>query len=332
MKEELSMKIKSIVLTAALATAFSAFSGSVDVDWFTTNVTSVVGTFDTAVSAPVVVTNSVPVPEGWTISSCAITAHVTNLVLFASTPTATELSGAKGAICATHDSTANTNKWYGLNATPEWVVLTPSVAPVEGGDYKFRMEFGASTVTYKVSTISGDTPVATSDALTRSGDANFVTNLCAFAGMGGCTNIVGEIVIAVADTTAVSVDGGSVLVPTSMDNPTSTDTPNKLAKWVNYVLGIDGSDAAAKPYVATVQNNNPNTLTVKLGGVNVLNQNQTGAKVTYTIQAGDTPNGSSWGPVVGEEYEYKDSGASFEIGTPSDVKYYRIKIKIDLAH
>lgn len=321
------MKIKSIVLTAALATAFSAFSGSVDVDWFTTNATSV-ASFDTAVSAPVVVTNSVPVPEGWTIASYAITAHVTNLVLFASTPTATELSGAKGAICAAYDSTANTNKWYGLNATPEWVALTPSVAPVEGGDYKFRMEFGASTVTYKVSTISGDTPVATSDALTRLGDANFVTNLCAFAGMGGCTNIVGEIVIAVDGKYAVPLsDGSKVLLSTEVTTQEAEQAQaNGLAMWVNHVLGISGNN---QPYAVPVQNDASNTLTVKLGGVNVLDQSQTGAKVTYTIDELDSLEDNE--PyTVGTNV---DPNATVNVGLKDGgVKYYRIKIKIDPAH
>ena len=62
------MKIKSIVLTAALATAFSAFSASVDVDWFTTNVTSVVKYFDRNINDPVVVTNTVPT-NGCTLTS-----------------------------------------------------------------------------------------------------------------------------------------------------------------------------------------------------------------------------------------------------------------------
>ena len=328
------MKIKSIVLTAALATAFSAFSASVDVDWFTTNVTSVVKYFDRNINDPVVVTNTVPT-NGWTVSSYAITAYVTNLVIFASQPSVGDLkTGAKGAICAAYDSSVPTNRWYGLynnSGTLDWSELTTTAAPVEGGDYKLRMEFSASnsTVKYNVSTISGDTPVATSGALTRSGDANFVTNLCAFAGMGGCTNIVGEIVVT-ASGTAVEVSGGKILVVG--DSVTSEDANsldvNNLAKWVNYVLGIDGSVANNKPYAAPVQNSSSGTLTFKLGGVGVIDQNQTGAKVTYTVEELESPTDISGTP---RAYVGPNDPVSVDLSSEA-VKYYRIKIKIDPAH
>lgn len=336
LKEELSMKIKSIVLTAALATAFSAFSDSVDIDWFTTSPDNV-RYFDKAVSDPVVVTNSFRAPS-ISFSGYAITAYITNLVVFASTPETAELkTGAKGAICAAYDSVNSTNKWYGLkdiSGTAEWHELTTETAPSEGDDYKFRMEFGASTVTYKVSTISGDTPVATSGALIRSGDANFVTNLCAFAGMGGCTNIVGEVFIDVSGNfkgvvveDAEGVNVGKIIIDTTKlpENDANRDGANGLKNWVNYLLGL----STTKPYVAPVQNDDPYTLTFELGGVHVLGQDVTGAKVTYTVEMRSSTSGE-WQTAV--HNEYKSDGAQFDVEVPTGVKYYRIKIKIDPAH
>ncbi len=332
------MKIKSIVLTAALATAFSAFSDSVNVDWFTTNATSVVY-FDRNINDPVVVTNSVAAPAGFTVAAYAVTAYVTNLVVFAEKPSVDDLkTGAKGAICAACDSGEPAgNKWYGLkdsSGTAEWHELTTTTAPSEGGDYKFRMEFGTSTVTYKVFTISGNTSVATSEALARSGDMNFVPNLYAFAGMGGCTNIVGEIVVTAADTEAVTVSGGKILISeaTAYDDvrnyPNNTDL-NGLKKWVNYVLGIDAPTATTKPYAAPVQNALANKLDFKLGGVAARNQDTTGAKVTYTIETLASPGATEREGTTGE-YGPNDTASVTLEG--SGVKYYRIKIKIDPAH
>ena len=327
------MKIKSIVLTAALATAFSAFSGSVDVDWFTTNANSV-ASFDTAVSAPVVVTNSVPVPEGWTIASYAITAHVTNLVVFAEVPAASALkTGAKGAICAAND------KWYGLKYTentPSWDELS-GTAPTEGRSYKFRMDFAnnGNTVTYSVNDLADNT-VAVSGQQLNTKDATSssnLPNLCAFAGMGFCTNIVGEIVVAFDGTMAKPVSGGTILISTNESYSVVRGNPNSLAangleNWVNYVLGIDSPTVTTKPFVAPVQNVSTNTLDLKLGGVAVRDQNETGAKVTYSIDELDSLEDNE--PyTVGTNV---DPNATVTVGLDNkDVKYYRIKIKIDPA-
>lgn len=330
------MKIKSIVLTAALATAFSAFSASVDVDWFTTNVTSVVKYFDRNINDPVVVTNSVAAPAGFTVAAYAVTAYVTNLVVFAEKPSVPgefNTLSAKGAICAAYEN--STAKWFGLSNDVGWVQLDTKTAPNDGSAYKLRSEFGASTVTYKVSTIADNSEVASSAAWDRVGGAPFVPNLYAFAGMGGCTNIVGEIVVTAANTAAVTVPDGKILISDAAayadvrDNPTDLDS-NRLEKWVNYVLGIDGTNAEAKPYAAPVQNASDAELTFSLGGVNV-GEHVTGAKVSYTVETLTSVSPATVDGSVTEPTPV-DVGTQISVGVPKAVRYYRIKIKIDPAH
>ena len=336
MKEELSMKIKSIVLTAALATAFSAFSESVNVDWFTTNATSV-ASFDTAVGNPVVVTNDVNAPIA-TFSGYAVTAYVTNLVVFAEKPAANALKdGAKGAICAAYDSSEPVgNKWYGLSNAVEWVELSGS--PSDNTAHALKMEFikAGSKVRY---VIDAGTPSNWFDT-----PAYDQPNLYAFAGMGFCTNIVGEVFIDVpAGFAGVEVEdangipvGRIIIDAEKLDEKDANNSgANGLKKWVNYVLGISNADAAAKPYAAPVQNNSSNTLTFKLGGVHALDQSTTGAKVTYTVEQLETPNAASGSSTklnnIDNGYVGPNDPVSVDLPS-SGVKYYRIKIKIDPAH
>ncbi len=328
------MKIKSIVLTAALATAFSAFSdsASVDVDWFTTNAISVVK-FDRNINDPVVVTNSVAAPAGFTVAAYAVTAYVTNLVVFAEKPAATNLTAGatKGAICAAYDSTSSTNKWYGLyknnSSEADWAKLENLTDPAENSSYALKMEFksdGVAKVKYSVGGVS-------SEWLNSPGTYE-QPNFYAFAGMGYCTNIVGEIVVAATDTdVAVTLsDGSKVLLPAETTVGTAeAKQANDLKMWVNYVLGIDGKNAEAKPYAAPVQNASSDALTFSLGGVNV-GAHVTGAKVSYTVEQCNSPTGE-WSTAFGDKY--KASGESIDVETPkSGVKYYRVKIKIDPAH
>ena len=341
------MKLKSVVFTVALATAFSAYSDTVDVSWFTTNDTRV-AYFDTTVDNPVAVTNTVAVPAGWTIAKYAITAHVTNLVVFAEKPSAAlktfdENREARGAICAAYKSSGSpaTNSWYGLNydggeSKFEWSELTsPSLYPCEGNDYKFRMDFATNnvkTVTYSVYDLTAGAPavVGTACATKDPTSSGSLPNLYAFAGMGGCTNIVGEIVISVEGKTAVPLsDGSRVLLPPGT-TPVQAETPqeNGLKMWVNHVLGIDSPTVATKPYAAPVQNASTTTLDLKLGGVAVRDRNDTGAKVTYTIEELATPAAST----SETEYSSDDPEQPVSIMLRPQTKYYRIKINIDPAH
>ena len=339
------MKIKSIVLAAALATAFSAFSETVNSPWFVTNDTRIVY-FDTAVGTPVEVGNSVAPASGATVTGYAISAHVTNLVVFADKPAPATLKNStsiKGAICAAYDSTVPVNKWYGLkkngSGEAEWTELT-GTEPTESGDYIFRMEFGTSTVTYKVFTISSpDTPIASSGALNRFGTADFAPALYAFAGMGGCTNIVGEYEVTIPENhSAVEVDdaGGKIIIDAKAleeigaDDVKTAQGENGLKKWVNYVLGLPNNDANAKPFAAPEQNSTADKLTFSLGGVdNVLGETATGAKVTYTVETLINP---STVDTQATEPTPVNPGSSISVDVPSEVKYYRIKIKIDPAH
>lgn len=337
------MKIKSIVLTAALATAFSAFSdsASVDVDWFTTNAISVVK-FDRNINDPVVVTNSVAAPlETAYISGYAITAYVTNLVVFAAKP-GTELpsvdtKSAKGAICAAVEG-ATTN-WYGLS-TSGWQTLTNLGTPVENASYALKMEFKNDSGAKVRYSVNGTNGLTENDGWLASTGLYEKPDFYAFAGMGFCTNIVGEVFIDVpAGSAGVDVQDangipvGRIIIETEKLDADEANDPgaNGLKKWVNYVLGISNTDAAAKPYAAPVQNSDPSVLTFELGGVDaekVLGQSVTGAKVTYTVETLESPTATS-----GTSGDYVEPNDPVSVNLDSEhVKYYRIKIKIDPAH
>lgn len=328
------MKMKSIVFTVALASAFSAFSDSATVNsaWFSTNDTSV-AYFDRDVNNPVVITHSVT-PATVNVTGYSITAYVTNLVVFASkpsTPGKYDSKSAMGSICAAYDSSASANKWYGL-ASSGWTALTGLGTPAENTSYALKMEFkndSGAEVRYSVNGIAHDGWLAAPGEYKQ-------PNWYAFAGMGGCTNIVGEVEITVANSTAVSVDGGQIIVANgsvTSDNA-NNNANNGLKYWVNYVLGISNDGTATvdkKPFAAPEQNSDTDKLTFRLGGVvaeNVRGQSETGAKVTYTVEELASPTDSS-----GTEGTYVGPGETVDVTLDSNsVKYYRIKIKIDPAH
>ena len=96
---------------------------------------------------------------------------------------------------------------------------------------------------------------------------------------------------------------------------------NGLTNWVNYVLGINTTQANAKPYTAPVQNADPSNLTFALGGVDV--NASSGATVKYAVGEVDSPSSdftpSSW----------VNPDEAIQLEVPSGVKYYRMKVKIE---
>ena len=97
---------------------------------------------------------------------------------------------------------------------------------------------------------------------------------------------------------------------------------NGLTNWVNYVLGINTTQANAKPYTAPVQNADPAKLTFSLGGVDV--NASSGATVKYAVGAVDSPSVDDFTP---SSWVNPDEAIQLEV--PSGVKYYRMKVKIE---
>ena len=352
------MKLKSVVFTVALAAASSVFAGTayLDMSWFATNSTQTAsimpdGTFDTALSNPIVITNNVARPNtDLTVASYRITAYITNLVVHASLPDVPgdlDLLTAKGAICAVSD-----NKWYGLRKKDaaeelEWAALDKKVAaeaaynPVDGDPYIFVTTVSATddTVDYEVWKPGNTLVASNSSTFATLAGHGVVPSRLAFAGTGAYTNLVAEVIVSIDDSTAVEVDGGMIAVSdgasgevkSRVTGSPNTEAANGLKNWVNYVLGIDEVSAATKPYAAPVQNSAADKLTFSLGGVNVRGKTSSGAMVEYTIERkGD---GDSWEPLNGKSDVYKSCSENYDVDADSTkVNYYRIKIRIDPVH
>lgn len=332
------MKMKSAVLASALVAVSSVFADSLyDSEVIYTN------WFNVAQSSAVKINEDVPVFFGDNAADSsngyAVTAQVT-VVIHATVPTAEPTNitvnsvsvAPKGSICAAYDNNS-VAKWYGLQkagGTYGWVELTGMATPTEAS-HTLVTEFDDKTdsgnrVRYWVD--------GKSSGWLTSGHKNALTKV-GLAGSGYYTEVVGLLVNAwstTIDSVPISISKATLVamgVDTANTTPdaivTALTTPesNGIAKWANYVLGINGATAANKPFAAPVQNGNDSTLTFKLGGVNA----RTGvADVKYAIETLASPTAES-----GSTSDYVAAGTdqTITLDVPDTVKYYRVKVQID---
>lgn len=333
--------MKSAVLASALVAVSSAFAtiysgGDIYNSWFTAGSGSQIQ-IDTTLDNPTIVNGNTVATAS---NGYAVTAEV-SVVIHATRPDEpTALGGVnpKGSICAAYDG--GVAKWYGLQKnddTYNWVELTGFTAPSEGL-YTLVTEFDdvtSSSPLVRYSVISDNT-TQTSGWYT-SGHANALQKV-GLAGTGYYTKVVGLLVNAWTTTIAdvpISVDKTllasmcqALSIPTANTTPAAIEAAlkapaaNGIAKWANYVLGIDGTDAANKPFAAPVQNGNDSTLTFKLGGVSARTEV---ADVKYAIETLTSPDAKS-----GDTSEYVAAGSEKTIDLDSSkVQYYRVKVQID---
>lgn len=347
------MKMKSAVLASALVAVSSVFATSLyDSDVIYTN------WFNQATGGTITEDNPVFLDNNGaaatTSNGYAVTAEV-SVVIHAAAPTSAPTNITvnsnsvlpKGSICAAYDNNG-TAQWYGLqnvSGTYSWVPLTTAASasftsPTNNTAYTLVTEFDdvtSSSNRVRYSVISGNS-TQTSGWYT-SGHTNALQKV-GLAGTGSYTKVVGLLVnawtetdidssipIAISKATLVAMGVSTEnTTPEAIVSALTTSENNGIAKWANYVLGIDGTNATNKPFAAPVQNSDSSTLTFKLGGVNP--PTDTGATVTYAVETLDTPTANYSGNLT-----YKSASETTEIDLDSSaVKYYRVKVKIDQAN
>ena len=331
------MKMKSAVLASALVAVSSAFAdiytnGDIYNSWFTAG-SDTPTSIDTTLDNPTIVNGNTVATAS---NGYAVTAEV-SVVIHATRPDEpTALGGVnpKGSICAAYDG--GVAKWYGLQKdddTYNWVELTGFTAPSEGL-YTLVAEFDDTSSSHRVRySVISDNTTQTSGWYT-SGHANALQKV-GLAGTGSYTKVVGLLVNAWTGTSieAVPITISKAMLA-SMGVSTANTTPeaiitalkesqaNGIAKWANYVLGINGTNAANKPFAAPVQNGNDSTLTFKLGGVSARTEV---ADVKYAIETLESPGDTS-----GTLSDYVAAGTDKTITLDSSkVQYYRVKVQID---
>lgn len=235
------------------------------------------------------------------------------------------------------------NKWYAWhltgNGTGEWAEVTSATAPAEGTNYPFTIDISAAKVKY---TVGG----ATIELVNAGGSVN-VTQI----GLSGY-GFFGDFAAKGFESMTYEYDAGSLVNGDQLDtssslyksltaagmtvtketNATSIETflngtgANKLPNWQNYVLGLNSTDANAKPFTAPKQNDSTDTLSFELGGVNASSITASGATVTFSVYESDSPTGA--GTLVAGTADTAASGTASATLSSSGVKYYRVKVKI----
>lgn len=337
------MKMKSAVLASALVAVSSAFATSlyesevIYTNWFNRVVSSAV---EIESIAPVLLNGDAitSVQDGY-----AVTAQVT-VVIHATVPTDAPTNITvnsspvlpKGSICAAYNG--DTAKWYGLmyeNSGYAWTELklasdetTLFNSPTNNTEYTLVTEFDDTDSDHRVRYwVDGQC------SKWYTSGHNSALKMVGLDGSGSYTKVVGLLVNAwstTIDSVPISINKAmlaAMSVSTENTTPdaivTALTTPesNGIAKWANYVLGIDGTNEDNKPFAAPVQNGSANTLAFKLGGVNPTEG--TGATVTYGVAAVNSPSATA------EPSNYVDPSSTITLNVPDTVMYYRVKVKID---
>lgn len=121
-----------------------------------------------------------------------------------------------------------------------------------------------------------------------------------------------------------SADGGKFA---KMENGTlavKTGTPaNGMDSFTSYVLGFDPTVATDKPFLASVQVADPDKIQLTMPNMTPRTMSETGVAVTYQLKVSDNPTTFTDEPIA------TASEPTFKVGVPTEVKYYKVDIKLD---
>ena len=328
-----------VLLSLATVALFAATAQATTVEttnpWFTTEanaanwtgegvvVSNGTGVVCVDTAADNAATNTISrVPTG--VSNVRITGRIANLCLNASVPA--EYSGTlpQASITAVDGATDAWYVWHCTNTTQgAWVQMT-GATPEEGGAYNITIEFKNGYVRYAVGKAwlennanSWITNAQDFAAITKVGLAGFGQ----FGEVAGLTFESFDITITPSDEDFVSkydLDITGASTPDQVKAALDAVGDNGYTKWQSIVLGL--KDSASQPYIAPVQNTDPNKVTLSLGGVSP----KEGYNVTYEVETYDRLDGD-----MKETTGTINAGGTVDV-TPdnSAVKYYKIKIKI----
>ena len=231
-----------------------------------------------------------------------------------------------GALAAT-TNTSGTAVWLASDGSG-WVVLS-GPAPATNTKYtvKTELDLGAKKLRHSVKSGEGEFS-ALCDWLPAATNSPVLSSIVAFGDFESITlngehQAFSEVDVTGAGNlsfdpdalTGIGITGDAAAVEPALN----ANGSNGIANWVNYVLGIS-TNATAKPYIAPVQNADPENLTFSLGGVSV--NASSGATVKYAVGEVDSPSSnftpSSWA----------NPDETIQLKVPSGVKYYRMKVQI----
>ena len=335
------MMSNKMLLSLATVALFAATAQATTVEttkpWFTTAADEANWTGDGVVvsngtdvvcvdtAADNAATNSISaVPSG--VSNVRITGRIANLCLSASVPAEYSDPLPQASITAVDEETDAS--WYVWHCTNEthgaWVQMTNNTALAENGSYNITIEFKNGYVRYAVDgtwLTNNENPWITNAqnfaAITRVGLAGFGQ----FGEVAGLTFEEFEITIDPEDSDFVAKYGLDITGEsdaTAVKAALDAVGDNGYPKWQSIVLGL--KDSASQPYIAPVQNTDPNKVTLSLGGVSPKED----YNVTYEVETYNSLGGvrqATTGTI--------NAGSTVDV-TPdnSAVKYYKIKIKI----
>lgn len=272
---------------------------------------------DTTADAPVKYTpaNDSPVQDKPTATRYRVTGSM-EVTLNASVPAA-DVFGETVPKAALVAVAGDPNKWYAwqTNAVSGTWVEMSGHTPIEGTTYTNTIEFTSTTVSYKVNgtqlETAGESPSSTLDTVEGTSIAS--VGLAGFGSFGDFS-AVGyeefEVTVSDADLAKYGIDS-------EKDMAAELNAPgaNGYPKWQSIVLGL--KDSASQPYLVPVQNATTDTLSIKLGGVNLAE----GYTVSYAVEEVATPN-----TAMSSSPNYNSpTSVNLDAGA---VKYYKIKIKI----
>ena len=233
-----------------------------------------------------------------------------------------------GAIAAAYDEG---NCWYGWDGS-DWQKLGGS--PVDGNAYTNAIEFTVND-TLKVQYFVDD--VAVGDPLVHTSNTNGLPSLSklGFSGYGDFASILGKGISRFELTTMLTEDALAELIgkgeEKTMDEAINESWGNDLKAWQNVVLGISKADADAgvKPFVAPVQNADPNALSFTVGNC-LPNDKLGGVTAKFQVYEVDVKgNPVAEGLNSGNEFVDASETASVNLESVNGVKYFKIKIRFE---
>ena len=233
-------------------------------------------------------------------------------------------SVALGALAATSDS------WYGVSNSV-WVALSGVDVPADDAtDYDVMIEFTTNAtrqVRYSVNYVPLTNSFGVAWFACGAGSSNTeVKNV----GIAGCSNVkaLGAEIVSVYEVDVSTDRITEVGVELGLD----TEDPQKVLNaygrngikvWESLVLGLNPTDANAKPFAAPVQTANSN-LGFTLGNVDT-STHRSNAKVSFDVYECNVETGAITEGTKG----HADVGGTVEFApNPLAVKYYKIKITI----
>ena len=220
--------------------------------------------------------------------------------------------------------------WYGWDGA-KWNDLDGS--PEDENTYTNAIEFTVKDSKLNVTYFVNGTGlgVVTNDAVVTLPTLSKL----GFSGYGDFSSILGKGIAAFEVTTdcdeATLMELLDIKDSDKIGEALNGDWGNGLTAWQNIILGIEKSNAdqGVKPYVAPVQNSEPNELSFTVGNY-LSNTNLGGVSAKFQVyEVSRTGEAVESGITSGDEFVDVGDTASINLGSVDNVKFFRIKIRFE---